>query len=71
MVTGGDLIERLQAQAAPFDPQYHLGQQVQGLDQQGDEWVVTTSSNINIVTKVVIIAAGAGAFVPTVLRCKI
>lgn len=64
MVTGGDLIERLQAQAAPFDPQYHLGQQVQGLEQQGDEWVVTTSSNINIVTKVVIIAAGAGAFVP-------
>ena len=64
MVTGGDLIVELQAQAAPFHPQYHLDQQVMSLDEVDNEWVVTTSKDVKITAKVVIIAAGAGAFVP-------
>lgn len=60
-----DLITKLQDQAAPFKPVYHLGQQVTALErtQQG-RWRLTTSSGRSIDAAVVIIAAGVGAFGP-------
>lgn len=64
MVTGGDLIDNLKTQADPFHPVYHLNQQVMEVRQQGADWVVTTSQSITITCKAIIIAAGAGAFVP-------
>jgi thioredoxin reductase (NADPH) len=64
MVTGGDLIANLQAQADPFAPTYHTNQQVVSLDKQGDMWCVSTSTGIKIKCKAIIIAAGAGAFGP-------
>lgn len=64
VITGGDLITSLQAQAAPFNPTYHLGQQVISLDKDGDVWHVTTSKDTKIECKAIIIAAGAGAFGP-------
>lgn len=65
-VAAAELIEQLEQQAAPFDPQYHLNQQVVGLARQEDErcWRLTTSKGITIDAKAVIIAAGAGAFGP-------
>lgn len=59
------LIEQLKEQATPFDPTYHLGQQVTRLDKtEEDSWLVSTSKGTRINAKVVIIAAGVGAFGP-------
>lgn len=64
-VMGQELIDNLKEQAAPFEPVYHLGQQVTELQRTGaDRWRVTTSTGTTIVAKVIIIAAGAGAFGP-------
>lgn len=59
-----ELVEKLKAQAAPFNPTYHLGEQVVKLEQDGAEWKVTTSKNTIIRCKAVFIAAGCGAFGP-------
>ncbi|MGD1879262.1 MAG: NAD(P)/FAD-dependent oxidoreductase [Kiloniellaceae bacterium] len=60
-----DLVDRLAEQAAPFDPVYHLGQQVTGLQKQADSrWRLTTSKGSVIDATAVIIAAGCGAFGP-------
>ncbi len=71
-----DLIAKLQEQAAPFSPIYHLGQQVvsferlnssegRGVKKDGMQgFVVTTSRGIKIFCKAIIIAAGCGAFGP-------
>ncbi len=64
-VTGAELIERLQEQAAPFEPVYHFAQQVTVLDESGDGgWRVETSAGTRIEARAVIIAAGGGAFGP-------
>lgn len=59
------LVERLQEQAAPFSPTYHLGQRVEKLTREADGgWRVTTSNGTEINSKAVLIAAGCGAFGP-------
>lgn len=66
-VTGEELIKNLQDQVAPFNPTYHLGQQVTTItpeDSVGKGWRVSTSKGTQIVTKTIIIAAGVGAFGP-------
>lgn len=60
-----DLIANLEAQAAPFSPTYHLGQNVIKLLPTEDErWDLETSTGTKINAKAVIIAAGVGAFGP-------
>jgi thioredoxin reductase (NADPH) len=59
-----ELIERLQAQMAPFKPTVHLGRQMVGLERVGESWRGTLSDGTIITAKVVIIAAGSGAFGP-------
>ena len=64
-VQAEDLIHNLEAQAAPFDPQYHLGQQVQNVTRDDDGvWSIETSKDICLYARSIIIAAGAGAFGP-------
>jgi thioredoxin reductase (NADPH) len=58
------LIERLAEQAAPFAPVYHLGQRVEALAAEGDDWRLRTSAGEEIVARAVIVAAGVGAFTP-------
>lgn len=58
------LIQNLEAQAAPFEPVYHLGQQVMKLEKSNGGWRVETSAGTVIQCKAVIIAAGCGAFGP-------
>ena len=56
---------RLKAQAAPFGPVYHLGEQVQALEAlSGGFWKLTTSKGTVMQARAVIIAAGVGAFGP-------
>jgi thioredoxin reductase (NADPH) len=64
-IEAAELVVRLKAQAAPFRPVYHLGEQVQELKHLGGGfWQVTTSRGTVIQARAVIIAAGVGAFGP-------
>ncbi len=64
-IEAGQLIERLTEQARPFDPVYHLNQQVVRLKRDDDRaWLVTTSKGTTIKASAVIVAAGGGAFGP-------
>lgn len=64
-IDAGELIHKLEAQAAPFAPTYHLGQQVEKLSRADDGmWLVETSKGTRILARAVIIAAGVGAFGP-------
>ncbi len=65
MILAGDLVTHLEDQAKPFDPVYHLNQQVSDLKPlAGGRFDVTTASGIVINCAAVVIAAGAGAFGP-------
>lgn len=63
-IMAGELAARLEEQAEPFAPVYHLNQQVTNLRKTGDGFTVQTSTGTEIRCKAVIIAAGAGAFGP-------
>ncbi len=63
-ILAGDLIARLEAQAAPFKPVYHMGQQVVSLSKEGSNWRLITAKATEIVAKTIIVAAGGGAFGP-------
>lgn len=64
-IDAGALIERLVEQAAPFEPVYHLGQQVMALEERADgRFRLTTSTGTVIDAGAVILAAGVGAFGP-------
>lgn len=66
-VSGADLIENLKSQAAPFKPQYHLGEQIVKLVKDKDseyKFTVTGSKGTSVQSKAIIIAAGVGAFGP-------
>ena len=63
-IMASDLICALSKQAAPFNPVFHLNQQVVKLARNNDIFKITTSKNTQIEAKAVIIAAGCGAFGP-------
>lgn len=64
VILAGELIARLEEQAKPFAPVYHLNQQVSALRRHDNGYEITTSSGAVIACKAVVIAAGAGAFGP-------
>jgi thioredoxin reductase (NADPH) len=64
-VLASELIELLEAQAAPFHPVYHLNQRVEKISKNAQGiFTVITSKNTQINCKAIIIAAGCGAFGP-------
>lgn len=63
--TGQELTDDLVTQASPFEPVYHFNEQVAGLERLEDgRWRLHTSGGLRFATKLVVIAAGAGSFVP-------
>lgn len=61
----GDLIENLKKQVDPFNPVYHMGQQVINLEPSPEgEWLLQTSTGTTLLAKAVILAAGVGSFGP-------
>lgn len=64
-----ELVEKLDEQIKPFDPQYHLSQQVTKVEPI-DELLfsVETSAGTRFTTKSVIVAGGVGSFEPQPLR---
>ena len=63
-IESADLISNLKKQAAPFNPIYHLNQQVTNVENQADSIKIKTSKGTEIIAKAIIIAAGCGAFGP-------
>ena len=70
-ITGQQLTDDLLAQAKPFKPVYHLNQQVEKITKiDENEWIVETSYNKKIQAKCIVVAAGAGSFVPRKIPIK-
>ena len=64
-ITGKELTDNLMTQAKPFDPVFHLKQQAEKIKKiQDNNWEITTSLGNIIVARCVVIAGGAGSFVP-------
>ncbi|MCI5059690.1 MAG: NAD(P)/FAD-dependent oxidoreductase [Alphaproteobacteria bacterium] len=63
-ILASDLIGKLEEQAAPFRPLYHLGQQVVSLSDNDSFWQLNFKGGQAIRAKTIIIAGGAGAFGP-------
>ncbi len=63
-IDAAELIKNLEAQAAPFNPVYHFGQQVVSFTENENGITIKTSKGTEISAKAMIIAAGCGAFGP-------
>ena len=64
-ITGQELTNDLMRQAKPFHPVFHLNQQVEKVEKiNNSEWVISTNQGKVIQAKCIVIAAGAGSFVP-------
>ena len=64
-ITAQELTDSLISQAKPFDPVFHLNQQAEKINKTSDQlWNLTTSTGNIISAKCIVIAAGAGSFVP-------
>jgi len=64
-VTGQDLINRLLQQIEPFGAQFHFSERVEVLERLPDErFRLKTDAGTEFITKVVVIAAGGGSFMP-------
>lgn len=63
--TGTELTERLLEQIKPFNPTFHFGQMADSLAKTPEgKWRLTTDTGTVIESKIVVIAAGGGSFVP-------
>ena len=64
-ITADALIDKLEQQADPFAPVYHLDQQAETLERTDDgRWCLETTAGTRIDAAAVIVAAGVGAFGP-------
>ena len=65
VISGQELTDELMLQAKPFKPIFHLSQQAEKIKKTDDNfWHLTTSDGEEIIGKCIVIAAGAGSFVP-------
>ncbi|MSP31974.1 MAG: NAD(P)/FAD-dependent oxidoreductase [Pseudolabrys sp.] len=63
-IDGEMLVKQLVAQSAQYEPVYRLGEVVTSLIRQDTWWLCATDKGTEVRCRVVIIAAGAGAFSP-------
>ena len=63
-ILASDLIAKLHEQANRFEPVFHLNQQVESFTKNSNKFTVRTNKGTEIEAKVIIIAAGSGAFGP-------
>ena len=64
VVTGQELTDELIKQINPFKPKFHLNQQVENIAKTEDGWIVETNIGTKVEAKCIVVAAGAGSFVP-------
>ncbi len=69
--TGEELTNSLMKQIEPFEPGFHLGEEVQVLSRNDDDtFFVETSKGTQFTAKAVVIAAGVGSFQPRPLHVQ-
>jgi thioredoxin reductase (NADPH) len=69
MCTGQELTDNLLKQIEPFEPTFHLGQEVTLVQKREDgRFDVETSAGTRFITKTIFIAAGVGSFQPRTLK---
>ncbi len=69
--TGQELTDNLLKQIEPFEPTFHLGQEVSVVERQQDgRFFVETSLGTRFLTKTIFIAAGVGSFQPRTLKVE-
>lgn len=67
--TGQELTDNLLKQIEPFEPTFHLGQEVAVVERREDgRFFVETSLGTRFITKTIFIAAGVGSFQPRTLK---
>jgi len=67
--TGQELTDNLMKQIEPFDPIFHLGQEVTVVERRDDgRFNVETSVGTRFITKTIFIAAGVGSFQPRTIK---
>jgi thioredoxin reductase (NADPH) len=67
--TGQELTDNLLKQIEPFEPTFHLGQEVTAVEKREDgRFNLETSTGTRFITKTVFIAAGVGSFQPRTLK---
>lgn len=59
-----ELVDNLRKQIEPFKPTFTLGEKVTALEKTGNGFVITTSDDTVVESKVVVIAGGLGCFEP-------
>ena len=64
VVTGQELTDELIKQIDPFKPKFHLNQQVEKIAKTEHGWIVETNIGTKVEAKCIVVAAGAGSFVP-------
>jgi thioredoxin reductase (NADPH) len=69
-ITGQQLTDNLMLQIKAFEPVFHLSQQAEKIRKIDSGWEISTSDNVIIESKCIVIAAGAGSFVPRKLPIK-
>ena len=63
--TGQELTDDLMKQASPFEPAFHFSDQAESLTRlDSGDWRLTTSMGLVFETPLIVIAGGAGSFVP-------
>ena len=68
VVGAQQLVDLLQQQSSPFEPRYHLGQQVTHVSKRNGRFDVVTSSGTEFDAGAIVIAGGLGAFDARPLR---
>jgi thioredoxin reductase (NADPH) len=69
--TGQELTDNLLKQIEPFEPTFHLGQEVTLVERRADgRFDVETSKGTKFITKTIFIAAGVGSFQPRTLKVE-
>jgi len=64
-VTGQELVDDLLKQSSPFNPVFHFSQQAEALKQlPNNNWQLVTSRGEVLEAPIIVLAAGAGSFVP-------
>ena len=67
--TGQELTDNLLKQIEPFEPTFHLGQEVTLVAQREDgRFDLETSTGTHFITKTIFIAAGVGSFQPRTIK---
>jgi thioredoxin reductase (NADPH) len=70
MCLAQELVDNLMEQIAPFDAEFHLGEEVTVVQPDGDGFDVETSAGTRFRTKTVFLAGGVGSFQPRKMRIE-